>query len=87
MIEIEQCYDNECNEIEMYWLSFNDLIYDKYIAQAFGISLWKYNNILKKFGAKKYGSLHDLFFFNKEDAEKALNYLNDTYVIIYKLKQ
>ena len=58
------------------------LCFDTEIAEYFGISVKQYQKELKKFGAYKY---RDTLFKNKDDAERALEFLKEKYGIISQL--
>ena len=79
-------YSNLCYlKNDVYYVTIIDpyIPQDKNIAEKLGISLYKYQKILKSFGAIKKD--HEMVFVSSSDCEKALDYLNGTYGIILVL--
>ena len=58
------------------------LCFDTEIAKYLGISVKQYQEELKKFGAYNY---RGMLFRNKNDAEKALEFLKEKYSLISEL--
>jgi hypothetical protein len=79
-------YSNLCYlKNDVYYVTIIDpyIPQDKYIAEKLGLSLYKYQKILKSFGAEKKDN--EMIFRQISDCEKALNYLNETYGILLVL--
>lgn len=64
-------------------LEFNyHYVQDSAVANLFGLRLNQYREILKLFGAFNPFSTHELYFDNKENCERAINYL---YIVAYSM--
>lgn len=84
MLKIIETIDDDKNKI--YFIKHKDFIMDSSIACQLDISSDEYKKILKKFGAFLSDSDGQYYFYEKENCQKALEYLEDMYVIVIKLK-
>jgi len=84
MLKIVETIDDDKNKI--YFIKHKDFIMDCSIASQLDIELEKYKKILKKFGAFLSSSDGQYYFYEKENCQKALEYLEDMYIIVMKLK-
>jgi hypothetical protein len=64
--------------------NFSGMVFDCDIAKLIGITKKEYQKILINFGGCS-GSRIDIYFNNKTDAKKALEFLNKKYGLILQL--
>lgn len=87
MFEVQMLENKETKYYKKYYfVSYKDHCWDKEIAELLCINIREYQHLMMTFGADYIWSWYDVGFYNKNNAQNAVDYLNEKYGVMLKLE-